>query len=441
MEILNIGPLELIIILILMFVVLGPKDMILTAQRIGQWIRKFVRSPMWREIWGYSQEIRELPQKIMEESGLEETLAEVRQSTQAAADELHNQIKEVTDATRVPEIEHLRIDPGAAVVGSQVISPPAANKVPEATPTEALAVPADPALLKTETAPVGAPTEDYHPSSDEVASSETAAVISTGLETAPAEDTILPVPDAAVLSVAEGLTTSPEAVVVKKTRRRKTQEAESSAEEPAQPKPRRRKSSSAVDEVSSAVAQEMPPETAVVKDALPPEENTQSGLENVPVVVSPSKEEIPQPKPRRRKKAAVEEILNVETAETNAVAAQPAEPAAAEIMAVDVSEPGVPVVRESAPDELMAEPLSSELVPSDQPVATNENSASLIVAEPTPETAAVTRRPRKPRTPRLKQPADEVLVTDEPLNGGNNGTEHSESHSVKEEEPQKSDAA
>jgi hypothetical protein len=101
----------------------------------------------------------------------------------------------------------------------------------------------------------------------------------------------------------------------------------------------------------------------------------------------------------------------------------------------------MPVIRESAPDEPMPEELRGEPVPSEKPVSTNENSASLNVTEPVPETAAVTRRPRKPRTPRLKQPANEVLVTDEPLNGGNNGAEHGESHSVKEEEPQKSDAA
>jgi Sec-independent protein translocase protein TatA len=98
MEILNIGPLELIIILALMFILLGPKEMVLTAHRIGAWVRNFLRSPMWREIWGISQDIRELPKKIVSESGLEETMEELKQTTQEATDEINKEHKEVAEA-------------------------------------------------------------------------------------------------------------------------------------------------------------------------------------------------------------------------------------------------------------------------------------------------------------------------------------------------------
>jgi sec-independent protein translocase protein TatB len=145
MQIFNIGPLELIIILIIMFILLGPKEMVITAQRIGKWIRNLVRSPAWREIMGYSQEIRELPKKIMEDTGLEETLKEVRASTQAAAAdinsavsesmqevrkstqeaaaEMNQAVKESVEAARVPEAEHLRLDAGT----NQTIAPPMAD--------------------------------------------------------------------------------------------------------------------------------------------------------------------------------------------------------------------------------------------------------------------------------------------------------------------------
>lgn len=110
MEIFNIGPLELIIILLIMFVLLGPKEMILTAQRIGKWIRGFVRSPVWREIMGYSQEIRELPQKLMDDTGLKEALADVQQTTQQAASELNTTVNDAVQAARVPEAEHVRLE-------------------------------------------------------------------------------------------------------------------------------------------------------------------------------------------------------------------------------------------------------------------------------------------------------------------------------------------
>lgn len=120
MEILNIGPLELIIILVLMFILLGPKEMVLTAHRIGMWVRSFLRSPMWREIWGISQDIRELPKKIVSESGLDETMAELKKTTQEATDEINKELKDVAEAARVPEAEHMRIEPNAVPASSSI---------------------------------------------------------------------------------------------------------------------------------------------------------------------------------------------------------------------------------------------------------------------------------------------------------------------------------
>lgn len=112
MEILNIGPWELVIFLIIAFLLLGPKGMILTAYRIGTWIRSAVRSPMWREILHYAQEIRELPKKLMDETGLEAELKNVQQTTTDAMKEVDQTLKEVAEAARVPEAEHLRLQTG-----------------------------------------------------------------------------------------------------------------------------------------------------------------------------------------------------------------------------------------------------------------------------------------------------------------------------------------
>ncbi len=94
MQIFNIGPLELIIIFLIMFILLGPEGMIKTARQIGIWIRKIIQSPIWRDIMGYSQEIRELPTKIVRETGLDEDLEEIRKSTQLTADELEKTVSE-----------------------------------------------------------------------------------------------------------------------------------------------------------------------------------------------------------------------------------------------------------------------------------------------------------------------------------------------------------
>jgi hypothetical protein len=109
---------------------------------------------------GYSQEIRELPKKIMEDTGLEETLKEVRASTQAAAAdintavnesmqdirkttqeaaaEMNQAVKDSVEAARVPEAEHLRLDTGT----NQTIAPPALTADTTSAPAAQEAAPA-----------------------------------------------------------------------------------------------------------------------------------------------------------------------------------------------------------------------------------------------------------------------------------------------------------
>jgi sec-independent protein translocase protein TatB len=100
MELFNIGPVEFLLILIVMFILLGPDGMIRTARQIGSWIRQIIRSPIWKDIMGYSQEIRELPQKMVRETGLDEDLAEIRKSTQAATDEVKQSIQDANQEVK-----------------------------------------------------------------------------------------------------------------------------------------------------------------------------------------------------------------------------------------------------------------------------------------------------------------------------------------------------
>lgn len=123
MQILNIGPLELLIFLIVAFILLGPKDMVLTAYKIGQAIRKFVRSPVWREILRSAQEIRELPTKLMDETGLQQELDAIKKDTEDTAKELNASMNEATNALRVPEAENIKLETGPKIE-------PAAGAVP-----------------------------------------------------------------------------------------------------------------------------------------------------------------------------------------------------------------------------------------------------------------------------------------------------------------------
>ena len=77
MEILNIGPLELLVILVLAVLMFGPEDIVNFAHKAGRWIYNLRKSELWQEIVGTSKQIQEIPQQIMQEAELEETLKEI----------------------------------------------------------------------------------------------------------------------------------------------------------------------------------------------------------------------------------------------------------------------------------------------------------------------------------------------------------------------------
>ncbi len=82
MQIFNIGVLELLFILIIAFVVLGPQKAVKTAGDVGRWIRDLAKSPIWRDIMATSRDIRNLPKTMMDDIDLEDTLKELDRSTQ-----------------------------------------------------------------------------------------------------------------------------------------------------------------------------------------------------------------------------------------------------------------------------------------------------------------------------------------------------------------------
>lgn len=89
MNILGIGPLELLLVAVIAVIVLGPKGMVNGAREAGKTIRNVVRSPLWRDVVDTSREIREFPRKIAREAGIEQDLEELRRSTQETVTEIN----------------------------------------------------------------------------------------------------------------------------------------------------------------------------------------------------------------------------------------------------------------------------------------------------------------------------------------------------------------
>jgi Sec-independent protein translocase protein TatA len=82
MEILNIGPLELIFIILIAFVVLGPEEAIRLARKAGSLFYRVTRSPIWSSLINTSKDIRELPRKLAKEIEIEEAMKEINNNLQ-----------------------------------------------------------------------------------------------------------------------------------------------------------------------------------------------------------------------------------------------------------------------------------------------------------------------------------------------------------------------
>jgi len=91
MEIFNVGPFELLLILVIALIVLGPERMVNTAKQAGKLLHRFIQSPYWASIVRTTQEIRNIPRKIVQEAGLEESIEEFnRMRAQSYAEDLED---------------------------------------------------------------------------------------------------------------------------------------------------------------------------------------------------------------------------------------------------------------------------------------------------------------------------------------------------------------
>lgn len=72
MEILGVGPSELLFIVILALIILGPRDMQRAGRTLGRWLRHVVTSDGWKFFQQTSREIQTLPNRLMREAALEE---------------------------------------------------------------------------------------------------------------------------------------------------------------------------------------------------------------------------------------------------------------------------------------------------------------------------------------------------------------------------------
>jgi Sec-independent protein translocase protein TatA len=71
MELFGIGIWEILLIVLIALIVLGPQDTIRAGRNLGRAVRRFFSSEEWRTMLKATKEIRSIPEKLLEETGLD----------------------------------------------------------------------------------------------------------------------------------------------------------------------------------------------------------------------------------------------------------------------------------------------------------------------------------------------------------------------------------
>ena len=153
MRIFNLGISEIILIVILALIILGPGNMVKTAREIGAFIRKVTKSPYWQEIWATKRELTEIPRMLAKEADLDATLKDLNNETRnihsSVASTMSDFIKEVDEPLKEVDKE-LKAEPVIEVTlpvpPQQTIEPKNSQEVAKTSETEA------PTTSKTDTA-------------------------------------------------------------------------------------------------------------------------------------------------------------------------------------------------------------------------------------------------------------------------------------------------
>jgi Sec-independent protein translocase protein TatA len=72
MELLGVGPLEFLLILLLVLIIFSPKDLAKGGKEVGRWMNRLYRSDTWKSMRQVSKEMQDLPNRLAREAQLDE---------------------------------------------------------------------------------------------------------------------------------------------------------------------------------------------------------------------------------------------------------------------------------------------------------------------------------------------------------------------------------
>lgn len=108
MNIFGIGGWEILIVIVIILLVLGPDDLQKTGRTVGRWINKVTRSEGWMAITMISREIRGLPSRLAREAQLEDLQSQIEpdkqigKSIKALKDDLNSTVGKIGSEVQAP---------------------------------------------------------------------------------------------------------------------------------------------------------------------------------------------------------------------------------------------------------------------------------------------------------------------------------------------------
>jgi Sec-independent protein translocase protein TatA len=80
---------EILLILVLILIIFGPKEVDKAGKTIGKSLNQFIHSDTWKTINRTSQEIKDLPNRLMREAGLEDLEKATKEKLSQAGNTIH----------------------------------------------------------------------------------------------------------------------------------------------------------------------------------------------------------------------------------------------------------------------------------------------------------------------------------------------------------------
>jgi hypothetical protein len=103
MQFFNLGLGEVLFILLIAMLVLGPERIVAYSRLVGKWIRGVINSPIWKEVMSASQEIRQIPENLIESSGIKDDISVLKNEMTGLNTEFQAQLVQIKTETTPTE--------------------------------------------------------------------------------------------------------------------------------------------------------------------------------------------------------------------------------------------------------------------------------------------------------------------------------------------------